>query len=454
MKQQRHWKWTLGALASLGLLAGAACSSDSGGGGSSDDLDDQRRYEPNERLDFNNVAVFNQDGIFHDVNDTGRGGMGAGEKDIPYYGGMPEDIPGGYPEEAPKSGFRLVYPRIQMEPYQELNFCMAWEVPDIAHYNIYNTEFYAGPGVHHANMFAVEKLDGGQPYPECVSPDAAGSISFGQAFDAIFASDITLFKMPVVLFANSTQVVGGEHFTHPEGHALKIKEGMEVIIDIHFLNPTDDTLVVEGLYDFYTMPDEQVEHEAVAFVWFWMDFNIPPHSDHSVTADCEWGGQDLPDATINAIMPHTHEWATAFQVDMVKKGADNAVTASDTIYFKEGIGAEGGGGTEGDIQSYNPAVNASGVNSLKFTCSWYNPFDHSMRNGIGENEMCFLFGYTSPPEAQSAGTILTEGAPCWSWNVGRPDKEIERGWKLADALAELEPDVLAKVLDMFTDFGR
>lgn len=44
--------------------------------------------------------------------------------------------------------------------------------------------------------------------------------------------------------------------------------------------------------------------------------------------------------------------------------------------------------------------------------------------GVGENEMCFIFGCAAPVEAQRYGVVLTEDTPCVSVNPHRDDSDF------------------------------
>jgi hypothetical protein len=67
-----------------------------------------------------------------------------------------------------------------------------------------------------------------------------------------------------------------------------------------------------------------------------------------------------------------------------------------------------------------------------------------MCHGIGENEMCFFFGYVGPEEHQGFGIIPTEGAPC----TGSARNNTEP-LDLFDYLSELSPEVQDRIETLF-----
>ena len=42
-----------------------------------------------------------------------------------------------------------------------------------------------------------------------------------------------------------------------------------------------------------------------------------------------------------------------------------------------------------------------------FECAWHNTFDKTITYGLGDNEMCILFGYAYPPAAAYSALALS-----------------------------------------------
>ncbi|MCX5747666.1 MAG: hypothetical protein NT062_34815 [Proteobacteria bacterium] len=45
---------------------------------------------------------------------------------------------------------------------------------------------------------------------------------------------------------------------------------------------------------------------------------------------------------------------------------------------------------------YDPPVDLTASSGIKFSCTWQNTFDRTIVEGIGDNEMCMVFGYAWP----------------------------------------------------------
>ncbi|HVU01330.1 MAG TPA: hypothetical protein VHE30_06245 [Polyangiaceae bacterium] len=340
--------------------------SDGGGGACSPPLvtengaciDPLRRFEPKEQLDQDNVVSYGDVALTMKLPDP------------------------------PKSGFRLIVPPRVLQPGDEIEDCSAWAYPALTNRNVYAARVYTTGGLHHSNMYGVPlPASGASPYPAC----AAGQADVFSQVPNILKGDIM-----DVLFANSTQIQGGEQIVFPKGMAFKLKtEGREVATTIHWLNTTADTFTSEVVYDFFTMPDEDVETEIVPFVFENQGFTIPAQSEGTISMTCDL----TRPANIVSIMPHTHSRATAFDVDLVR--------SDDTT---ERIFHDGTFDTKSDIEVFDTAVSTEGFAKIHHECQVTNDLSKPIVWGIGQNEMCTLFGYLYPPSSQLLGYVGKPGA--------------------------------------------
>ncbi len=354
------------------------------------------RFEPDNQLDQDNIVYYgNQDLVLlADMPPPPKSGFRLVME--------PQDLPAGYDSESESVGMTDVSP------------CQSWEVPDLANRWVYTSVVHTSPGLHHANLYGlqVDPAEGPQPYPNC--RQSADARVFGQITRYLGGTPASELVSPVVLFANSTQVIGvsAERYALADGYAFEVAESLEISANTHLQNTTPDNLRVEAAWDFYTMPADQVVNPAAMFVYIHFGFLLPARSQKSIHGNCEWKGGD-----VLGIMPHTHQWATGFKADfgtaplreydsIPEPGFDQFTTMA-AAYDRAGTGL-----ADSDIEMYNPALSTAGANAVQFQCEFNNTTDHEMRFGVGENEMCFLFGYTSPPEARTVGLMIDEQASC------------------------------------------
>ena len=389
---------------------------------------DPYRFEPEERLDTDNVMYY-------------------GTQDLQLLTDLPPP---------PKSGFRLVMEPQMVEAGLDVERSQCWGIPKLTHNWIYTAEIHTTPGLHHANLYgvAIDENEGPQPYPDCRL--RADSKIFGGFTTALSGGDTSQSVVPVVLFANSTQVIGtgAEQYALAPGYAFEVPDGFEVMTDVHLQNTAPDEVRVETVWDFYTMPADEVTNPTAMFVWLFFDFLIPARGQKTLTAECDWPGGDVP-----ALMPHTHQWATGFSAEFglnnTPREYDGAPTPGtveslpDPLvpYLREGTGL-----SDSDIEVYDPPIDTSAANAVKFQCHFNNTTDHDMCFGIGENEMCFLFGYVSPPEMQRVGVIITDGASCITFDPAErfdPDRSFDIvQWALTQ-----DQDVLNRLIELQPALG-
>lgn len=324
-------------------------------------VDPGARYEPEERIDHDNVVAF---------------GEPITQLDLP---------------EPPKSGFRLVATPRTLAPGDEISTCISWPFPAIKNTLVYAARVYATPGLHHSNVISkpVDEDFGPNPYPKC-HPGADDPFSDVPAV------------IPDVLFASSTQVTGREELVFPPGLAFRIDPTREVSTNYHLLNVTAEEQTIEVVYDFFTMPDDKLVNEVAPFAMQVNDFLVPPQATQDVGTTCKvYGGN------VVSIMPHFHQFSERFTTEILRSGGD-----VEMVYEDQGFDIES------DIITYDPPLQLGEDDSFRFGCRISNTTDHDITFGLGENEMCVLFGYLYPVEKQVVGYSPYQGEPCQSFPLG------------------------------------
>ena len=177
----------------------------------------------------------------------------------------------------------------------------------------------------------------------------------------------------------------------------------EISTDIQFLNTTSEPQHIEVAYDFFTMPENELVQEVVPFVMHVNDFSVPPHTVETVGATCAiYGGH------VVSLMPHNHERTTRFTVDLI----DEAGTPT-RILDKEGFDPAS------DIRVYDTPSPMGDSARIRHACTVDNELTQDIVYGTGVNEMCTLFGYLYPPEAQQLGVVLDSQSDCVTLDLGQ-----------------------------------
>ncbi len=270
-------------------------------------------------------------------------------------------------------GFSAKIPEIVLQPGDEKQPC--WVIPlelegdsRWVAAGMLNTQ----RGLHHGNITSRPKT--GEGVRRCGKEESG--LAGGEAGDVLAGGQ--------VLFGSTTQVEGEEwrHFT--EGMAYQIPEGHEIVARMHYLNTTSKPLTVSPEYTWYTIPEEDVTREIAPYIWVYSNFKIPPKSETTVKTDCF-----LPQGMkIVEAMPHMHALATRFQGTYLGGKKDGEAWLDGPGYDPE----------NGLIKSFDPPVELGQGDGVSFSCTWRNTFDKTIVEGVGDNEMCMMFGYAYPPK--------------------------------------------------------
>lgn len=270
-------------------------------------------------------------------------------------------------------GFAVQMPALTLKPGQEREPCYIFPLQvDGPSRLVYAASVTVGAGLHHGNI--TTRPSTGEGVRPCPTVDHVA---------------IDILSGGAVLFGSSTQVVGTEWQRFPKGMAYRIKDGFEIVARMHYLNATPESLTVAPKYQWYTMDEGALQQELTPFAWTYDDFTIPPQGDLTVTADCP-----LDEAMqVVSLLPHMHQRGTRISASFLGGPLDGK-----DFFAQSGYGARG----DTDIRVYQPAVDVlqgGKGDGLRFSCAWHNELNKSLHYGVGDNEMCVIFGYGYPREA-------------------------------------------------------
>ncbi|WP_437668735.1 hypothetical protein [Sorangium sp. So ce131] len=211
----------------------------------------------------------------------------------------------------------------------------------------------APPGTHHTLLL---RSNGG-------SPDGQSACGATLGADMLHASG-----------------VGTDDLTFPEGVAVKIPRGTQLMLNLHLFNTNPSTL--EGVSGTLVqqVPESAVEQVAELVLAGTFDISIPPNGSQTVEGTCRFPG----DSTISAVWPHMHMRGTHMKVTY--EGASGSKVLHDGPF------------AFGDQKNYplSPVKVAAGE-AIRVECTYENPTPHPI--GFGDSstsEMCFAGLYRYP----------------------------------------------------------
>ncbi len=266
-------------------------------------------------------------------------------------------------------GFQIQIPDTVLTPGREFEPCWIFplELVGPSHF-VGGAVLCTGPGMHHGNITTRPKTgEGIRPCP---------------ADNGDPATDVTAGGN--VLFGSSTQVSGEEWYRFADGEAYRVLDSYEIVARMHFLNPSDQEITVAPKYEWFTIDETKLEREIGAFIWMYQNFTIPPMSTKTVTADCVLPGEHT--MHVVSLLPHMHKLGKSLAATYVGGPFDGQAFLDSQGYDPD----------NGVLTFYDPPVDLTDAVGITFSCTWQNTFDRTIREGIGDNEMCMVFGYAWP----------------------------------------------------------
>lgn len=282
-------------------------------------------------------------------------------------------------------GFSIEIPEMQLAPGQEIEPCWIFPLELTGPSRVVGgAVLRTPPGMHHGNITTRPKTGEG------IRPCPAGDTDSG----------LDVINGGMVLFASSTQLSGEEWYRFPDGHGYRVKEGHEIVARMHYLNPTDVALPIAPRYEWFAIDETRLVNELSPFVWTYQKFEIAPNAELTVTGDCRLPN-DHPMHVVT-VLPHMHALGTALSAGYVGGSFDGQRFLDSPGYNPE----------KGVLMQYEPAVDLTDATGIQFSCTWRNTHAKTIVEGVGDNEMCIVFGFAWPADksfnalANSGGCVM------------------------------------------------
>jgi hypothetical protein len=282
-------------------------------------------------------------------------------------------------------GFHIDLPALVMQPGEERFPCLVFPLEVEGPSNVVGGgKLTTGPGMHHGNITTRPKT--GEGVRPC---DEEGGLLGNEAGDII--------KGGAVLFGSSTQFEGEEWQSFPDGMGYPIARSYEIVARMHYVNATAAEVTVAPRYEWFTIDEASITQLLGPFAWTLGGWEIPPLATLTAAGECDMPG---PMQVVN-VLPHMHKLGTEFFGQYAGGALDG----------QRWLDSKGYDPDNGVITQYTPAIDLGQGHGYRFGCTWKNTFDKSIVEGVGDNEMCILFGYAYPYE-HAYSAQATDGGAC------------------------------------------
>jgi len=160
----------------------------------------------------------------------------------------------------------------------------------------------------------------------------------------------------------------------PDGIAFKLKHGQRWVMDLHYVNTTGDTLLVNAAVNIGTVDPNQVEYWAGAVQFDAGTLDIPPNQESTVDFTCNF----QQDMNILSLMGHMHDAGTSYTVDWVHNLEESRVyeVLDWSSAYREYPRIDSWGAGEFPVKAGE---------GLRTSCSWNNTSDEAL---AFPEEMC------------------------------------------------------------------
>ena len=189
-------------------------------------------------------------------------------------------------------------------------------------------------------------------------------------------------------------------YKFPEGVGLRMPGDTVYDLNSHYINLLgDETLIGETYVNIYTIPEEEVQYEAVEIFVSNRAINVPPGTTRLakmtwyVEDELERRGHD-PETELSVFLlsSHMHRHGELFEIFQRSSG--------DLLHRSIAY-------DNAPIDLFDPVLRLDQADGLKFQCT-HNNYDTNEPLIFGltsEDEMCIIYGYYYIP-TESAGDII------------------------------------------------
>ena len=306
----------------------------------------------------------------------------------------------------PGEGYQLRLPPFKIEPGTEREIFYATQITDEngnpieGDIFINRVEIFYPAGSHHFIIYRLTEEGLANGVPERGITPGIG-VDPTHPFRELDAEDPQVLGNFGVdrLFVVGTQT-DDTLFEFPEGVGLRLPGDTIYDLNSHYINLLgDETLIGETYVNIYTIPEEELQYEAVEIFVSNRSINVPPGTTR--VAKMTWYIEDEldrrshdPSTALNVFLltSHMHRHGELFEIF---QGSTGDLLHRSVAY------------DDAPIDLFDPILRLDVDDTLKFQCT-HNNYDTNEPLIFGltsEDEMCIIFGYYYIP-TESAGDII------------------------------------------------
>ncbi|MSP59875.1 MAG: hypothetical protein EXR72_05960 [Myxococcales bacterium] len=276
--------------------------------------------------------------------------------------------------EPPPAGKGVQFKMVAtIEPGQEIEKCSFFVVPPEGYYFNKQTVRYT-PGSHHVLLFTT-------PYKTIPTTDNHGVVQdTSRVVDCPEGAGGDWAIRAVVGGAQSADAP--PIFDLPSDVAIKVAPGTVLLMNTHYLNATAKTLTTDARINIYTMPKEQMKHEAGAIFYYNPFIKVPGMSTGYARMRCPI----KQDITIFNAQSHMHKRGDGYVAHLLD--AKGAIV--EELY-------NGNKWEDPTVKTWPGGKTIKAGSSIDYRCSYSNHEARTIMQGpTTKDEMCMFIGVYYP----------------------------------------------------------
>jgi hypothetical protein len=273
------------------------------------------------------------------------------------------------------------------EAYSEAWICEISQIPIEEMTAIQWVEFNQNAGTHHTTLSALG-LNG------------ESDIEYGRYDCNDLYGDESLMSDQIMFFGTQGDATGT--MSLPEGTVANLPPNIDILQEIHYVNPTEETVEIYSEVNAWSIPQSDVEE----MIWGGNvrdeNIEIPANSSHSEWSRCVFN----EDVEVLFLASHQHGMGTRFTI-----APFDGETTGDILFDNPDW-------ENPMITQYETPIAVPAGQGFEWTCHWDNPTDKTVTYGAtSEDEMCNMSVVFTPFSMSAECTVVeTSDGVLWESN--------------------------------------
>ena len=272
-------------------------------------------------------------------------------------------------------------------PFSEVWLCSVYPLPidAVGLTAVQSVQYNQNEGMHHFTLSALGFSLSGQ---EVENPIAHGEYDCNDLY-----SDSAVMEDAIMVFGGQGDAEGEMSF--PDGTVANVPSTIDVLHEVHFVNPTPDEVEVYSEVNAYTVDQSEVEKSMWGGSVRDENIFIPPNTVHTEWSRCVFN----EDVEVMVLAGHQHELGTRFDIAPF----DGETGEVGDVFF-----------SNDDwhtpmITQYEPPMVVPAGQGFEWTCEWNNTTDNEVVYGNeSTDEMCNMAVVFRPVEGMISMTAACE----------------------------------------------